>query len=201
MTRSKAITEKQVWDTADELVANGNNNPSQRDIIKEIGGSAGTVGPYLDSWKKDKDHRDSLQSVEVPPVLLEKNALFMAEIWRKAEELAGVENQAMREQILRLKSEMENAASDYQKRISDLELEAEEAAATAAAELKASQETAAAEAEKMQASNTALVAENSEQAALIITQKEEIARLQGEAANMSKLEEMFAKFMQANGEK
>ena len=195
-----AVTKEQVFEVADQLESEGlavNN----RSIIAKIGGSHSTVGKFLNEWKEQKEFSQSLKSVEIPLALSEKLNLFGAEIWRDASKIAEVENVALREQVIRLQAQITEQRNEHVKDITELETKH----AKALAEIEHAHN---AEIEKHQSrwnelsEKYDLSVSNNNQATIDLQNAEkEIARLEGEAANMSKLEEMFSKFIKSKGEK
>ena len=195
-----AVTKEQVFETADQLESEG-SAVNQRSIIAKIGGSHSTVGKFLNEWKEQKEFSQSLKSVEIPLALSEKLNLFGAEIWRDASKIAEVENVALREQVIRLQAQIAEQRDEHVKDISEIE-------AKHSKSLEEIEHAHTAEIEKLQARLKDIsekydlrVSKHTQATIDLQEAQKEIAKLQGEAANMSKLEEMFAKFMKSKGDK
>ena len=110
-------TEQEIRDAAEQLKADGVpiKSISARKIIEITGGRNATVAKVLQEWKDHEEYSQSLKSVEIPLVLSEKLNLFGAEIWRDASKMAEVENVALREQLMRMQSDMKEQSEQFVK--------------------------------------------------------------------------------------
>ena len=203
MPTGENVTPQQIWDAADKLKADGVpvSKISNRKIIEITGGKNATVTDVLAEWKAEQEHNQSLKSVDLPLKLTEKLNLFGAEVWRDAMNDAGLENVALREQVVRLKEEMKEAAEEFRKDVAFIE----EKNAKALAEMEHAHN---AEIEKHQSrwnelsEKYEISVSNNNQATIDLQNAEkEISKLQGEANIAAKFEEMFTNFMKSKGEK
>lgn len=123
MPTGENVTPQQIWDAADKLKADGVpvSKISNRKIIEITGGKNATVTDVLAEWKAEQEHNQSLKSVDLPLKLTEKLNLFGAEVWRDAMNDAGLENVALREQVVRLKDEMKDLAEEFRKDVAFIE--------------------------------------------------------------------------------
>ena len=110
-------SEQKIRDAAEQLKAEGVpiNSISARKIIEITGGRNATVAKVLQEWKEHEEYSQSLKSVEIPLVLSEKLNLFGAEIWRDASKMAEIENVALREQLMRMQSDMKEQSEQFVK--------------------------------------------------------------------------------------
>ena len=123
MPTGENVTPQQIWDAVNKLKADGVpvSKISNRKIIEITGGKNATVTDVLAEWKAEQEHNQSLKSVDLPLKLTEKLNLFGAEVWRDAMNDAGLENVALREQVVRLKEEMKEAAEEFRKDVAFIE--------------------------------------------------------------------------------
>ena len=131
-----SIRKEQVFQAADELEAAG-EAVNNRNIIAKIGGSHTTISPLLKEWKEEKALSESLKSVELPDNLADEINLFGAKIWREANKNAEVNNSALREQNMRLQSEIETLRDEHIQDVADIEKRHSEALEKAADEYAA----------------------------------------------------------------
>lgn len=109
-----AIKEKDVYDAADKLLAEG-VNPSQLAVRKILGsGSNTTISEYLKSWREKQAELDLFNKIaSAPPeritAVLEK---LSVEVWSVAQEIAAERLKLDRDEIERLRIEQDKIADD-----------------------------------------------------------------------------------------
>lgn len=132
--KRQPITKDDVFTTADEIVEMG-LNPTQRAIMRRVGGSFGTVGGLLDEWRRARRAANENPETTAPDQLLDAVRVFANELWAKSVDLAAArlhENQKQLEHeqatldedridMLGLIHDMEDAATTREMRVTALE--------------------------------------------------------------------------------
>ena len=193
MPTGENVTPQQIWDAADKLKADGVpvSKISNRKIIEITGGKNATVTDVLAEWKAEQEHNQSLKSVDLPLKLTEKLNLFGAEVWRDAMNDAGLENVALREQVVRLKDEMKDAAEEFRKDVAFIEEKNAESIAALEAENAELAAKAADARDLLTAQRDAEEARANDLDESLKKAREEIAALQAQVTSEANLKAML----------
>ncbi|MDO4682770.1 MAG: DNA-binding protein [Lautropia sp.] len=100
-----AITKEQVFQAADELVAEG-LKPTMEAVRQRVGGSYTTIGPALKAWK-EKQTAVSPAIEAMPAELAGKVSALMNEVWTTAMSMATARLQVERDALEKARAELE----------------------------------------------------------------------------------------------
>lgn len=75
------VTEKVLFDACDSYFKQYDKDPTQKVMIKVVGGSAGTVGPMLRKWKEKREN-DELAIMEMPDHIRDDGVTIIATWWQ-----------------------------------------------------------------------------------------------------------------------
>jgi hypothetical protein len=145
--KRQPITKNDVFIVADEIVEMG-LNPTQRAVMRRIGGSFGTVGAFLDEWRRARRAANENPETTAPDQFLDTARAFVNELWSRSMDLAATrlhENQKQleheraalaeeRNDTFSLIRDMENAAAAREMRVTALEAALHDAEAVTASQ-------------------------------------------------------------------
>lgn len=124
-----AITDKDVFDAADELAAQG-VRPTQTAVREHLGGgSFATIGPALKRWKAaqaEQSELAALAAVELPEALGEALQVLGGQVWQAAIAAAEAKLAAERAALAEVRKELEAEAAEAAEAVRQLEAEAEQ---------------------------------------------------------------------------
>lgn len=109
---SKVVTQEAIEKAAESLIARGEKVTNKAVIAELGGGSMSTVVPLVAAWKKARDEKDALAEVQVPEALADAASQLVASIWRSAMAEASAGHDALRKELLSLKSELEQQQAE-----------------------------------------------------------------------------------------
>lgn len=120
------LTEQDVFDAADALVANC-QRPTQTSIREFLGGgSYATIGPALKKWRAAQAEQHELAEVELPTELAEALQQLGGRVWQAAIDAAETRLAAERDALAVAREEMESELLEQREAVQQLEAEAEQ---------------------------------------------------------------------------
>lgn len=121
------ITEQDVFNAADSLVADG-QKPTQTTVREFLGGgSFATIGPALKRWRAAQWEQRELAEVELPAELGEALQQLGGRVWQAAIDAAETRLAAERDALAVAREEMESEVQEQRDAVQQLEVEAEQA--------------------------------------------------------------------------
>ena len=108
-----ALTTEKIYAAADQLHADG-VVPTQTKLREALGGgSFSTIGEALKSWKQAQQENEQLKRSDMPDGLRDEGVVFIAKLWKEAEQIANaslsVEREAFAEEQAKRQAEIEDA--------------------------------------------------------------------------------------------
>lgn len=125
---SKVVTQEAIEKAAESLIARGEKVTNKAVIAELGGGSMSTVVPLLAAWKASQAEKDALSEVQVPEALASSASQLVAAIWRSAMAEATAGHDALRKELIALKTEAEQQQAEFLELIRIAEGRAEELA-------------------------------------------------------------------------
>lgn len=123
------ITDQDVFNAADALVANG-QKPTQTSIREFLGGgSFATIGPALKKWRAAQAEQHELAGVELPGELAEALQQLGARVWSAAIDAAEARLSGEREALAAARDDIESEVQEHREAVQQLESEAEQQSA------------------------------------------------------------------------
>ncbi len=107
------ISQTDFDDACDELLLAGETPTIERMRAAIGGGSPGTVGPMLKTWKARRAEEDALRDIPIPASLSDDAALTLARLWTRAMAEATAGHDAMRRDLVTAKAEIATLHEDY----------------------------------------------------------------------------------------
>lgn len=118
------ITDQDVFNAADALVANG-QKPTQTGIREFLGGgSFATIGPALKKWRAAQAEQHELAGVELPGELAEALQQLGARVWRASIDAAESRLAGEREALATARDDIEAEVQEHREAVQQLEAEA-----------------------------------------------------------------------------
>lgn len=125
---NKVVTQEAVEKAAESLISRGEKVTNKAVIAELGGGSMSTVVPLVAAWKSGQAEKDALAEIDIPEALSASASQLVASIWRSAMTEATAGHDALRKELIALKSELEQQQAEFMDLIRIAEARGEELA-------------------------------------------------------------------------